>query len=283
MNVLLLYAHPEPRSLNGSIRDFMVDRFVRAGHTVEVSDLYAMRWKASLDADDFPFRDATQPFSPSADSRHAFAEGAQTADVAAEQDKLRRADLVIFQFPMWWFSMPAIMKGWFDRVYAYGFAYGVGEHSETRWGKRYGEGAFKGKRAMLVVTTGGWAEHYSERGISGPIDDLLFPIQHGMLFYPGFDVLPPFVMFKSSAMDTTRHTETLSALGARLDGAMLDAPIAYRNQNDGDYVIPTLTLKPELSSERIGFALHRRDEKTSDSTDLAESSHRADRQARYGT
>jgi NAD(P)H dehydrogenase (quinone) len=283
MNVLLIYAHPEPRSLNGSIRDFMVDRFVRTGHTVEVSDLYAMRWKASLDADDFPSRDAMQPFSPSADSKLAFAEGAQTADVAAEQDKLRRADLVIFQFPMWWFSMPAIMKGWFDRVYAYGFAYGVGEHSETRWGKRYGEGAFKGKRAMLVVTTGGWAEHYSERGINGPIDDLLFPIQHGILFYPGFDVLPPFVMFKSSAMDATRHTETLSALGARLDNAMLAAPIAYRNQNDGDYVIPALTLKPELSSDRIGFALHRRDEKTSDSTGLARDTDRADRHARYGT
>jgi NAD(P)H dehydrogenase (quinone) len=282
VNVLLVYAHPEPRSLNGSIRDFMVDRFVRAGHSVEVSDLYAMRWKASLDADDFPQRDAMQPFSPSADSRRAFSEGAQTADVAAEQDKLRRADLVIFQFPMWWFSMPAIMKGWFERVYAYGFAYGVGEHSEKRWGKRYGEGVLMGKRAMLVVTTGGWAEHYSERGINGPIDDLLFPIQHGMLFYPGFDVLPPFVVFKSSAMDPKRHTETLSALGARLDNAMHAAPIAYRNQNDGDYLIPVLTLKPELSSDRIGFALHRSDEKTSDPAGPAKSTDRADRQAAYG-
>jgi NAD(P)H dehydrogenase (quinone) len=280
---LLVYAHPEPRSLNGSIRDFMVDRFVRAGHSVEVSDLYAMRWKASLDADDFPQRDAMQPFSPSADSKRAFTEGAQTADVAAEQDKLRRADLVIFQFPMWWFSMPAIMKGWFERVYAYGFAYGVGEHSEKRWGKRYGEGVLRGKRAMLVVTTGGWAEHYSERGINGPIDDLLFPIQHGMLFYPGFDVLPPFVVFKSGAMDTTRHSETLRALGARLDNAMHAAPIAYRNQNDGDYLIPVLTLKPELSSDRIGFALHRNDEKASDPASLAMATDRADRQTRYGT
>jgi NAD(P)H dehydrogenase (quinone) len=283
VNVLLVYAHPEPHSLNGSIRDFMVVRFVRAGHSVEVSDLYAMRWKASLDADDFPQRDAMQPFSPSADSKRAFTEGAQTADVAAEQDKLRRADLVIFQFPMWWFSMPAIMKGWFERVYAYGFAYGVGEHSEKRWGKRYGEGVLRGKRAMLVVTTGGWAEHYSERGINGPIDDLLFPIQHGMLFYPGFDVLPPFVVFKSGAMDTTRHSETLRALGARLDNAMHAAPIAYRNQNDGDYLIPVLTLKPELSSDRIGFALHRNDEKASDPASLAMATDRADRQTRYGT
>jgi NAD(P)H dehydrogenase (quinone) len=282
VNVLLVYAHPEPRSLNGSMRDFMADRFVRAGHSVEVSDLYAMRWKASLDADDFPQRDAMQPFSPSADSKRAFAEGAQTADVAAEQDKLRRADLVIFQFPMWWFSMPAIMKGWFERVYAYGFAYGVGEHSEKRWGKRYGEGAFKGKRAMLVVTTGGWAEHYSERGINGPIDDLLFPIQHGMLFYPGFDVLRPFVVYKSSAMDPKRHTETLSALGARLDNAMHAAPIAYRHQNHGDYLIPALTLKPELSSDRIGFALHRHDETASDLAGLANGTDRADRRAAYG-
>jgi NAD(P)H dehydrogenase (quinone) len=240
-----------------------------------------MRWKAGLDADDFPQRDAMQPFGPSADSRRAFTEGTQTADVAAEQDKLRRADLVIFQFPMWWFSMPAIMKGWFERVYAYGFAYGVGEHSEKRWGKRYGEGALRGKRAMLVVTTGGWAEHYSERGINGPIDDLLFPIQHGMLFYPGFDVLPPFVVFKSGAMDPTRHAETLNALGARLDHAMLAAPIAYRNQNDGDYLIPALTLKPELSSDRIGFALHRNDGKATDPADLAKAADRADRRAAY--
>ncbi len=59
------------------------------------------------------------------------------------------ADAVIFQFPLWWFSMPAILKGWIERVYAYGFAYGVGEHSESHWGDRYGEGSMTGKRAML--------------------------------------------------------------------------------------------------------------------------------------
>lgn len=82
--------------------------------------------------------------------------GTQSADIAGEQEKLLWADTVIFQFPLWWFSLPAIMKGWIDRVYAYGFAYGVGEHSDTHWGDRYGEGTFAGKRAMLVVTAGGW-------------------------------------------------------------------------------------------------------------------------------
>jgi putative NADPH-quinone reductase len=60
---------------------------------------------------------------------------------------------------------------------------------------------------MLVVTAGGWAEHYAPRGINGPIDDILFPIQHGMLFYPGFEVLPPLVFYRTDKLDATalRH------------------------------------------------------------------------------
>ena len=57
MNVLLVYAHPEPTSLNGSLRDFTVQRLQAAGHTVQVSDLYAMNWKTTIDADDAPGRD----------------------------------------------------------------------------------------------------------------------------------------------------------------------------------------------------------------------------------
>ncbi|MBZ7490901.1 NAD(P)H-dependent oxidoreductase, partial [Klebsiella michiganensis] len=52
MKILLVYAHPEPRSLNGALKDFTVQHLQNAGHDVQVSDLYAMRWKAGLDADD---------------------------------------------------------------------------------------------------------------------------------------------------------------------------------------------------------------------------------------
>ncbi len=54
MNVLIVYAHPEPRSLNGALKDFAVARLEAAGHAVQVSDLYAMGWKAVLDAGDSP-------------------------------------------------------------------------------------------------------------------------------------------------------------------------------------------------------------------------------------
>lgn len=256
MNVLLVYAHPEPTSLNGTLKDFAVQRLQAAGHTVQVSDLYAMRWKAPIDGDDHPGRDPQRPFHASLDSREAYANGRQSDDIAAEQEKLRWADAVILQFPLWWFSMPAILKGWVDRVYAYGFAYGVGEHSDRHWGDRYGEGAMAGKRAMLVVTTGGWESHYAARGINGPIDDLLFPIQHGILFYPGFDVLPPHVIYRSSKVGEQNVAEVLEGLGRRLDGLATDAVIPYRRQNAGDYLIPSLELRPDLAEGEAGLGIH---------------------------
>ncbi|MCO6055745.1 NAD(P)H-dependent oxidoreductase [Pseudomonas sp. MOB-449] len=256
MNVLIVFAHPEPRSLNGALRDFAVQRLEAAGHQVQVSDLYAMGWKATLDADDHLDYQPNVPFSPSGDSRQAFANGRQSDDIAREQEKLRWADALILQFPMWWFTMPAILKGWVERVYAYGFAYGVGEHSDSRWGNRYGEGSLAGKRAMLIVTTGGWDSHYSSRGINGPIDDLLFPIQHGILHYPGFDVVPPFLVYRTSRMDEARFSAVREELGQRLDNLWQATPIPYRKQNAGDYEIPALTLRPDLAPSQSGFAAH---------------------------
>ena len=256
MNVLIVYAHPEPRSLNGSLKEFSVKRLRDAGHAVQVSDLYAMNWKAALDAGDSVAHTTGDRFDPSRASKYAFENGLQSADIAAEQAKLKWADAVILQFPLWWFSMPAIMKGWVERVYAYGLAYGVGEHSDARWGDRYGEGNFAGKRAMLVVTTGGWESHYGPRGINGPIDDLLFPIQHGILYYPGFDVLPPFVVHRTSRIDEQKYAEVRNALGERLDNLWNTAPIPFRAQNGGDYRIPELTLKDDIAPGREGFGIH---------------------------
>lgn len=256
MNVFIVFAHPEPRSLQGSLRTFACEHLQRAGHRVEVSDLYTMGWKSQLDVHDFPARVVDRPFDPIADAACAFAEGTQSEDVTQEQAKLLRADVVILQFPLWWFTMPAILKGWVDRVYANGFAYGVGEHSELRWGERYGEGVMVGKRAMLLVTTGGWESHYAPRGINGPIEELLFPIHHGILHYPGFDVLPPFVVHHTSRVDTARYAEMTARLAERLDGLATDPPIAYRKQNAGDYTIPALELRPELAPDRSGFAVH---------------------------
>lgn len=256
MNILLVHAHPEPGSLNGALKDFTVQRLQGAGHLVQVSDLYAMQWKAAIDAEDSIQRLSTTRFDVAAESRHAFDNGLQREDIVREQQKLLWADAVILQFPLWWYSMPAILKGWVERVYACGFAYGVGEHSDTHWGDRFGEGALAGKRAMLMVTTGGWESHYGPRGINGPIDDLLYPIQHGILFYPGFDVMPPFVVYRAGSIDADRFAHLRGELGRRLDTLFSADPIAFRPQNGGDYAIPALTLRDDILPGRTGLSIH---------------------------
>ena len=257
MNVLLVFSHPEPRSLAASLRDVAIRELEAQGHEVRVSDLYAMRWKSEVGRPDFPSLARDARLKVAAASGQAFAAQALTEDVKAEQEKLLWADALILQFPLWWYSMPAILKGWVDRVYAYGFAYGVGEHSDKHWGDRFGEGTLAGRRAMLIVTTGGWKEHYSARGINGPIDDLLFPINHGILHYPGFDVLPPFVAYRVDKLDNAGFEDIASQLGARMRALATTAPIPYRRQNGGDYLIPSLQLRPGLGDAgATGFALH---------------------------
>jgi len=257
MKVLLVFAHPEPRSLNGALRDVAIKELEAQGHEVRVSDLYAERWKSEVDRSDFPTLSPVARLKPAAASKTAFEADALTEDVKAEIAKLLWADALILQFPLWWFSMPAILKGWIDRVYSCGFAYGVGEHSDKRWGDRYGEGTLVGKRAMLLVTTGGWEKHYSARGINGPIDDLLFPINHGILYYPGYDVLPPFVVYGVDRLDETGFAPIAERLRDRMRKLATTPPSPYRRQNGGDYLIPSMQLRQELANPgATGFALH---------------------------
>lgn len=257
MKVLIVFAHPEPKSLSASLRDVAVRELEGAGHEVRVSDLYAMGWKSEIDRADFPALAPDERLLPVAASKNAFTTDTLTDDVKAEIEKVLWADTLILQFPLWWFAMPAILKGWIDRVYAYGFAYGVGEHSDKRWGDRYGEGTLAGKRAMLIVAAGGWEEHYSARGVNGPIDDLLFPINHGMLYYPGYDVLPPFVVYSTDRFNETRFEAAAESLRERMRSLETTPPIPYRRQNGGDYHIPSMTLRSDLGApDASGFALH---------------------------
>jgi NAD(P)H dehydrogenase (quinone) len=257
MKVLVVFAHPEPLSLNGALRDVALKELEAQGHEVRVSDLYSDSWKSEVDRADFPSLPPGGRFIPVAASKKAFDENMLTEDVKAEIDKLLWADTLILQFPLWWFAMPAILKGWVDRVFAYGFGYGVGEHSHQRWGDRYGEGTLAGKRAMLIVTAGGWEEHYSARGVNGQIDDLLFPINHGILYYPGYDVLPPFVVYRVDRLDETAFDPIAERLRERMRTLATIPPIPYRQQNAGDYAIPTMQLRPEVGDPNAtGFSLH---------------------------
>jgi NAD(P)H dehydrogenase (quinone) len=250
--VLVVHAHPDRQSMTHQLATVAKHRLAELGHRVLETDLYAARWKAVFDADDFLARADPERLSFVAESGHAFATGTQTADVAAEQAKLVAADAVIFQFPLWWFGLPAVLKGWFDRVFAYGFAYGYRGAGNTY---RYGDGALAGKRAMLSVTAGGPADDFGPRGINGPIEQLLFPITHGTLFFPGMDVLPTFAVYRTGNLDAAGAAAARHALADRIAGLFTDAPIPYRRQNAGDYP-DRHSLAPDAAPGVTGILAH---------------------------
>ncbi|RUR37927.1 NAD(P)H-dependent oxidoreductase [Vreelandella populi] len=186
MNVLIILAHPEPRSFNGGLVDTAVARLKRAGHSVDVNDLYAERFDPLEQADHYSQRADQDYFAPLDEQRHHHEKAALPADIQRELARLEWADLVIFQFPLWWHAQPAVLKGWFDRVLVYGGRY------TSRM--RYDQGYFKGKRTMLSVTAGSPEAAFQPFGRAGNMVAWLWPI-HSSLYYVGFDVLAPQVSY----------------------------------------------------------------------------------------
>ena len=209
MHVLIVYAHPEPKSFNGAMRDTAVETLTAAGHEVVVSDLYAMGFNPVAGPDDMT-NDPVNPdhFNLATEQTEAFNKETTAPDILVEMKKLEKAELVIFQFPVWWFGMPAILKGWADRVFARGFAYLPG--------RKYDTGMFKGKLAMVAATTGTSADTYAPDGIDGDILTVLWPIHNGLLRYSGFDVLPPFVAYMPGRVGADGRAAYLESFKKRL-------------------------------------------------------------------
>ena len=209
MNVLIVYAHPEPKSFNGAMKDLAVETLTGAGHAVRVADLYALNVKAVVDADDVLQRHDPAFFNIQAETQLAWENGTLAGDIAQQQELVTWCDLLILQFPMWWWSMPAMLKGWFDRVFTTGFAYGGGKY--------FRRGGLAGRRAMLSMTTAAGAKHFQPHSLYGDIHERLYAIQHGMLAFVGFDVLEPFLALAVDAKDEEGRTALLEQYRAQLE------------------------------------------------------------------
>jgi NAD(P)H dehydrogenase (quinone) len=210
VNALIVYAHHEPTSFNAALRDAAASALRESGHGVEVSDLYAMGFDPVSDRRNFGSVFDTTRLQQQAEEAHASRGGGFAPELRSEMDKLARCDLLIFLFPIWWLGMPAILKGWVDRVFAVGVAYGGGRYFDT--------GVMKGKRAMCVVTVGGLEPDYDGSGKYAAIDTVLYPVHRGILEFVGFEVLPPFAVYGPNRVDPARRRLYLDALRARMRG-----------------------------------------------------------------
>jgi NAD(P)H dehydrogenase (quinone) len=187
MRVLIVHAHHDPQSFNAAMTREATAALIAAGSEVIVSDLYAMNFDPVSDRRNFVTTKDPSRLRQQDEEAHAAEHNGFTPVLQTEMDKLAWCDTLILQFPLRWFGMPAILKGWIDRVFAVGRAYG-----NRRW---FDVGVFAGKRALCSVTVGGRESMYSDRGINGPIGSILFPINHGILGFTGFAVVEPFLVY----------------------------------------------------------------------------------------
>lgn len=138
MNILLVYAHPNPNSFNNAIMRAMHKGLEAAGHTVRIKDLYAEQFDPVLTADDLA----------------QLQSGITPDKIQREQDQLIWAEGLVFVYPLWWFGRPAILKGWFDSVLTNGFAFGFTDKGLT--------GLLKHQKALVLITAGGQKDYFVE-------------------------------------------------------------------------------------------------------------------------
>jgi NAD(P)H dehydrogenase (quinone) len=192
MKVLIVHAHHEPKSFCSALYRQAVQTLSEAGHEVAVSDLYSEGFDPVSDRRNFSSVLDAGYLKQQEEERHASEVKGFAPVLEAEIRKLESCDLLIFNFPLWWFSLPAILKGWVDRAFPMGRVYGDGKIYENGLGRAR-------KRALIIMTVGGRQESYSEYGVNPPLSSVLAPIHHGIFWFNGFLPLDPFLVLGACA------------------------------------------------------------------------------------
>jgi NAD(P)H dehydrogenase (quinone) len=148
MHVYILYAHPCQESFSREVLKAFTRGLKDSGHTYEIGDLYQMGFKSEMDTDQYFREVGLDPIAP------------VPLDVQAEQDKINRADALAFVYPVWWSDCPAKLKGWFDRVLTYGYAYFYDENEQR-------DTRINIKKAIVICSAGHTIDHLEETGIAG--------------------------------------------------------------------------------------------------------------------
>ncbi|MBR0911647.1 NAD(P)H-dependent oxidoreductase [Bradyrhizobium japonicum] len=205
MRVHLVHAHPEPRSFVSAMRDVIANEFIDMGATVTVSDLYQMGFNPVLSARDFESRKCSDYLVYALEQRHGYETGSLSQEIRDEVANVLAADVLGFTFPIYWFSVPAILKGWIERIFLSGPMYG---------GKRlYDRGGLKGKRSFAAMALGGRSHMFGSAGIHGDLETgMMRHFFQGTLGYVGLAVYRPFVAYHVPYVTDHDRAEMLDGL-----------------------------------------------------------------------
>jgi NAD(P)H dehydrogenase (quinone) len=193
MHALIVVAHPDPDSLSHGIAASIADGVSAAhpGHTSEIVDLVAEGFNPTFGAADRAVHREKAP---------------PPADVAAEQARIDRADALVLVYPVYWWSMPAVLKGWIDRVFSNGWAFDFSPDAPL-------VKKLRGRQVHLVAIAGSDARTFEKHGYRSAMKT---QIDHGIFDYCGASVATSELMFDSETEDATVHLEKAKAIGRDL-------------------------------------------------------------------
>ncbi|MBM1172501.1 NAD(P)H-dependent oxidoreductase [Microvirga arabica] len=191
MHALIVVAHPDPKALTHSVADHLAEGVSSSGHTFEIADLAAEGFDPRFIAADLALyhREAPPP-----------------ADVAAEQARIDRADALVLVYPVYWWSMPGMLKGWIDRVFANGWAYD--EAPDGRIVKK-----LRHLRVHLVAIGGADLRTYARHGYFGAMRT---QIDHGIFDYCGARVGTSELLVPAETQNSRSHPDAAYAIGRKI-------------------------------------------------------------------
>ncbi|MGE8352792.1 MAG: NAD(P)H-dependent oxidoreductase [Pseudomonas protegens] len=192
MHALIVVAHHDPKSLTHSLASQIAEGLGGgSGHSFEIADLWAEGFEPRFGAADIAVH-RTLALPP--------------ADVLAEQARIDRADALVLVYPVYWWSMPALLKGWIDRVFSNGWAFDF--RADAKLEKKLGR-----LRVHLVGVAGADTGTYERHGY---LDAMQTQIDHGIFDYCGASVLTSQLIFDSESGEVAPYLERAQALGQAL-------------------------------------------------------------------
>lgn len=223
----IVYAHPEPNSFVAAMRDTTKEALESQGWQTSVTDLRAIDFEPVASASDFGTRSRPDHLVYPLEQRHGYENKTLAPDILAEVEAVRNADLLVLVFPIFWYSVPAQMKGWIDRVFLSGAFYG---------GTRvYDRGGMKGKHAMVVASLGGRDYMFAPGSIHGDLKGMMRHLLQGTLGYVGYSVYDPFFAYHVPYVDNTTRAGMLMSLWNEIQGIETRPVLQMPSLDDFDH------------------------------------------------
>ncbi|UVL31454.1 NAD(P)H-dependent oxidoreductase [Pseudomonas donghuensis] len=215
MHALVVVAHHDPRSLTHSLAATFAEGLAHNGDRAEVVDLYGEGFNPLFGpADHAVHHRATAP-----------------ADVLAEQARIDRSDALVLIYPVYWWSMPALLKGWIDRVFVNGWAFDFSPQAPLAKRLRH-------LNVHLVGVGGADAATYARHGYEQAMKT---QIDHGIFDYCGARVLSSTLLLDSESADPGAHLQSMFERGRTLFAEVPEPPEAAACSRPSDPLMPLVS------------------------------------------